>query len=183
MLVAELVVGIRFYHMTFSGSYLDMFVVCSLGYITLVALGQLLSNLVNTVQEASVVTQLLFFILIFLSGTTMPLDGLPESLQRIALFTPPTLMIILIQGVILGGDLTRHLLEIDALVSCCVTAVIIAVLVFRWDKSEKVTRRKRLQAVLAVVPLLAVGILLNSEFHFRPRIPAAKEIVAPVKPF
>lgn len=175
VVVAELGIGIGFYHMPFGGSYMGILAVCSLGYMTLAALGLLLSSIVNTMQEASVVTQLLFFILIFLSGATMPLDDLPGALQRIAIFTPPTLIIVPMQGMILLGDsIVVHLPEMLALALCCFTAATVAVLVFRWDKGEKVSRRNRVQALLAFVPLLAIGILFNSGSRAQHWIPTVK---------
>ncbi len=164
--VTELVVGLYVYHMPFGGSYAAIFVVCSVGYISLSALGLLLANIVNTAQEANVVTQLLFFAMIFLSGTTMPLNDLPRALQHIAIFTPPTLMIVPLEGMILRGDhLVQHLPEIIALSLSGLTASTVAVLIFRWDKDEKVPRRNRIQATLALIPLLVIGILFNSGSH------------------
>ena len=166
VLAAELLLGLYGYHMPFAGSISEFFLMCSVGYLTLSALGVLLSSLVNTVQEANVVIQLVFFVLLFLSGTTMPLEDLPRSLQRIATFTPPTLMIVPLNGILLRGDtLLQHAPEIAALLATCVAAGIVAVLVFRWDKYEKVPRRNRIQAIVTLIPLLIVGMVLNSSSH------------------
>jgi len=183
VVVTEFGIARGVYRMPFNGSYPEILFLCSLGYMTLAALGLLLSSIVNTMQEASVVTQLLFFILIFLSGATMPLDDLPSPLQRIAIFTPPTLIIVPLQGMILRGEsLVLHLPEMFALSLSFFTAVTITILVFRWDKDERVSRRNRIQASLALVPLLIVGLI----FNFGPRsqhwIPAAKNVVEPALP-
>jgi chromate transport protein ChrA len=99
----------------------------------------------------------------FLSGTTMPLDGLPGALQQIAIFTPPALIIVAIQGIILQGHgMAQILPELIALLLSGVTAVIVTALIFRWDKDEKVSRRNRIQASFALVPLLIIGIMLNT---------------------
>ena len=178
VLAAEFAIGRGIYKMPFSGSYLNFFIVCSLGYLTLSAFAVLLSSVVNTAEEANAVTQVLFFACIFLSGITMPLENLSPLLQRIAMFTPPTLMIVPMQGMILSGDgLFQHLPEMAALASCCLTAAAVGILVFRWDKDEKVPRRKRIQASLALVPLLVIGILLNAGASGPHWIPAP---VAPV---
>jgi ABC-2 type transport system permease protein len=171
--IAEFLIALYLYHIPFAGSYAAIFVMCSVGYMTLAVLGLLLSSIVSTVQEANVVTQLLFFVLIFLSGTTMPLDDLPRSLQHVAIFTPPTLMIVPLQGIILRGEpLSQYIPEILALLLTFFTAGIVAILVFRWDKGEKVSPRKRIQAAIALVPLLAIGILLNNSSRVRSWAPA-----------
>lgn len=178
--LVEFGIGIYFYHMPFTGSYPAFFAVCSLGYLSLSALGLVLSSIVNTAQEASVVTQLLFFVLLFLSGATMPLSDLPHALQRIAIFTPPTLIIVQLQGIILQGDgLARHLPELVALALCCLSAIGVAVLVFRWEKGEKVPRDNRLRALLALLPLLVVGFFLNSSDRVRQWVPPANDIASP----
>jgi ABC-2 type transport system permease protein len=174
--IAELLIAVYFYRISVAGSYVAIFVMCSVGYMALSALGLLLSSIVSTVQEANVVTQLLFFVLIFLSGTTMPLGDLPKSLQHAAIFTPPTLMIVPLQGIIVRGEpVAQYVPEILALLLTFLTASIVAILVFRWDKVERVSPRKRIQAAIALVPLLTVGILLNSGSRARSWNPAAND--------
>jgi len=180
VLLAEMGIGVGFYHMRCSGFYLEIFAVCSLGYFTLAALGLLLSSIVNTAQEASAVTQILFFALIFFSGTTMPLEKLSPSLQRLAVFTPPTLVIVPLQRMILRGDhLVQHLPEMAALILCGITATAIGILVFRWDKDERVSRRQRIHALLALVPLVLIGILLNNGVRVQHWLPAAQKSATP----
>src|SRR5216684_3055745 len=163
LLAGEVAIGRYFYHAPFQGSFLAILAVCSLGYFALSALGLLLSSVFNTAQEAGVVTQLLFVVLMFLSGTTMPLDQLPVSLQHVAVFTPPALIVVAIQGIILRGNGFAQILpELVALCLSGISAVIVTTLIFRWDKDEKVSRLNRLQASLALVPLLVMGIMLNT---------------------
>jgi ABC-type multidrug transport system permease subunit len=163
LLAVELAIGHYFYHAPFSGSFADIFTVCTLGYFALSALGLLLSSIFNTAQEAAVVTQLLFVVLMFLSGTTMPLDQLPVSLQHVAVFTPPALIIVAVQGIILRGHgFVQILPELIALCLSGISAIVVTTLIFRWDKDEKVSRRNRIQASLVLVPLLIIGIMLNT---------------------
>jgi|ERR1051326_1020962 ABC-type multidrug transport system permease subunit len=163
VMLVEVGIGVYFYHAPFRGSLLEICALCSLGYFALAALGLLLSSIFNTAQEAAVVTQLLFFVLMFLSGTTMPLDGLPGALQHVAIFTPPALIIVAIQGIILQGHGLAQILPVLLALSLSgITAVIVAMLIFRWDKDEKVSRRNRIQASFALVPLVIIGILLNT---------------------
>lgn len=163
VMLVEVGIAVFIYHAPFRGSFLGLFAVCSLGYSAFAALGLLLSSIFNTAQEAAVVTQLLFFVLMFLSGTTMPLDQLPGALQHVAIFTPPALIIVAIQGIALQGyGLFQVLPELLALSLSGITAVIVAMLIFRWDKDEKVSRRNRIQASFALVPLIIIGIVLNT---------------------
>jgi ABC-2 type transport system permease protein len=178
VLLAELAIGRYIYHAPMQGSYLAIVAVCSLGYLPLSALGLLLSSIFNTAQEAAVVTQLLFVLLMFLSGTTMPLNDLPGFLQHIAIFMPPALIIVAIEGIILRGySFVRILPEMTALSLSGITAVVVTTLIFRWDKNEKVSRQNRIQAFLALVPLLIIGILLNIGPRAGQWIPDVKQFV------
>jgi ABC-2 type transport system permease protein len=163
LLVVELAFGRYFYHAPLGGSYLAMGVLCSVAYFSLAGLGLLLSSIFDTAQEAAVVTQLLFFILIFLSGTTMPLGELPKALQHVAIFTPPSLFIVAMQGIVARGyGVLQMLPEMAALFLSGITAVIVTTLIFRWDKDEKVSQQNRIQASFALVPLLIIGIMFNT---------------------
>jgi ABC-type multidrug transport system permease subunit len=177
LLAGEVALGRYFYHAPFQGSFLAILAVCSLGYFALSALGLLLSSVFNTAQEAGVVTQLLFVVLMFLSGTTMPLDQLPVSLQHVAVFTPPALIIVAIQGIILRGNGFAQILpELASLCLSGISAVIVTTLIFRWDKDEKVSRLNRLQASLALVPLLVMGIMLNTGSWATQRVQDLKKV-------
>ncbi len=177
LLAGEVAIGRYFYHAPFQGSFLAILAVCSLGYFALSALGLLLSSVFNTAQEAGVVTQLLFVVLMFLSGTTMPLDQLPVSLQHVAVFTPPALIVVAIQGIILRGNGFAQILpELVALCLSGISAVIVTTLIFRWDKDEKVSRLNRLQASLALVPLLVMGIMLNTGSWAAERVQDLKKV-------
>jgi ABC-2 type transport system permease protein len=180
VLLVELAIVRFLYHAQFSGSYLAICAVCSVGYFSLSALGLLLSTIFNTAQEAAVVTQILFIVLMFLSGTTMPLDELPRFLQHVAIFTPPALVILSVEGAMRGSGLVQILPEMAALVLSGIAAMIVTALIFRWDKNEKVPRRNRLQASLALVPLLAVGVLLNLGPRAGQRIQDMKSVAPPM---
>jgi ABC-2 type transport system permease protein len=178
VLAIQLAVAICFYHAPLGGYYVGICAICTLGYFTLSALGLLLSTSLNTGQEAAVVTQLLFFVLMFISGTTMPLSELPRFVQHIAMFTPPAIIIVSLEAAMGGGTLLHSLPEVFALSLSCVTAIGVTALIFRWDKDEKVSRRNRLRALLALVPILILGILLNSGWHARWGTQATKKVIS-----
>lgn len=168
VVVLEFAIAVSIYRMPLAGSYLAIVVISTLGFLALASLGILLSSVVNTGQEASVITQLLFLLLILLSGTTMPLVKLPRIVQYLAVFTPPALMIVPTDGIILHGDhLSQHLPEILTLLVSFLTAFAVAILVFRWEKDEKVTPAARLKALAALLPLVVLGIVfsMNPKAH------------------
>jgi ABC-2 type transport system permease protein len=157
------------YHMPLSVSAaLGIFAVLSLGYMAVGALGMVIAGLVNTAQEAQILIQILFFVLLFLSGSAVPLARLPMFLQHVALFLPPTMMILAGQGLMIAHQsLTLHLPELLALALTAISSLSLAALLFRWEKEAKVRPHRWRLAVLAIVPMLFLGIWLNlsTSFH------------------
>jgi ABC-2 type transport system permease protein len=151
------------YHMPMPHSLLGMSVVFSLGFLALAGIGMVVAGASNTAQEAQVINQVLLLALLFLSGATVPLSHLSQSIQRIALFLPTTLMILAGQGVMLSGHgLKQHLPELVGLAVTSVASLGLAVAVFRWDKEVKPSPKQRLGALLALIPMLIFGIWLNT---------------------
>lgn len=164
----QFVLAVLIYHMPLHGSLFGLFLDFTLGYLAVGAIGMVIAGAVNTVQEAQVVNQIAFFALLFLSGTTVPLAFLPKFVQRIAPFLPPTLMIVAGQGMMITGDgLLQHWQELLCLLLTFVAAIWLAVSLFRWEKDAPLTRRNRLQALLALAPLILAGIWLNASPRFQ----------------
>ncbi|MGH9393540.1 MAG: ABC transporter permease, partial [Terriglobales bacterium] len=162
LVALQYALAVWWYHMPVRGSLWALWLVFSLGYLALGAIGLVVAGIVDTVQEATVWNNLLFFVLLFLTGTTLPLLELPRFIQHLALFMPPTLMILGSAGIMLGGQgLGQNLPEIIGLLLVTISCVGLGVALFRWEKEVKTSRRNRMQAALALIPLLAVGLWLN----------------------
>jgi len=187
LVVLQYILAVWLYHMPVHGSLLALWLVFTLGYLALGAIGLVVAGIVDTVQEATVWNQILFFALLFLTGTTLPLLQLPHFVQRLALFMPPTLMILGSAGIMLGGQgMAQNLPEIIGLALITVSSLGLGIALFRWEKEEKTTRRGRLQAALALIPLLAVGLWLNYSPSFQKKSQAyldasAQAFHAPVR--
>lgn len=168
LVALQYVLAVWWYKMPVQGSLVALWLVFSLGYLALGAIGLVVAGIVDTVQEATVWNQILFFGLLFLTGTTLPLVSLPGVIQHLALFMPPTLMILGSAGIMLGGQgVAQNWQVIIGLLLITISSLGLGVALFRWEKEEKTTRRQRLRAALALIPLLAVGLWLNYSPSFQ----------------
>ena len=164
----QFILAIGLYGMPVPASPFGLWLVYSLGYFALSGFGLVVAGVVNTMQEAQVVNQILFFGLLFLSGSTIPLPALSQTVQRLSLFLPPTLMIVAGEGLmLLHQTVASHWRELIGLALISVTTLGVAVALFRWEKEEKATRRSRMRAALALLPMLFVGVWLNGSPGFR----------------
>jgi len=168
LVVLQYALAVWWYKMPVHGSLWALWLVFSLGYLSLGAIGLVVAGIVDTVQEATVWNQILFFGLLFLTGTTLPLMSLPHFIQRLSLFMPPTLMILGSAGIMLGGQgVAQNWQVIIGLLLITCSSLGLGTALFRWEKEEKTTRRQRLQAALALIPVLIVGIWLNTSASFQ----------------
>ncbi|MGH9488678.1 MAG: ABC transporter permease [Terriglobales bacterium] len=168
LVVLQYVLAVWWFHMPVAGNLLALFVIFSLAFLALSAIGLVIACIVDTVQEAQVWIQILFFALLFLTGTTVPLMTLGHFIQRLALFLPPTLMILGGEMLMLGNTgWGTNLPEIIGLVLITLACWGLGVALFRWEKEQKSSRRARLRAALALAPILAVGLWLNFSPRFQ----------------
>src|SRR5216683_94305 len=105
MLVASLVTGLVhfipsavmlvllshfIYGMDLPDRWISLFVFISFGVLAFRSIGLMIASVVNSMQESQIVIQLLYFPMLFLSGTTIPMSVLPNWVQVVAQFIPAT---------------------------------------------------------------------------------------------
>jgi ABC-2 type transport system permease protein len=126
-----LLLGHFLFDVPMRGALLDTYIVTLVFIITNLALGLVISTLVNTQFQAM---QLAFFVLlpsILLSGFMFPFAGMPRPAQIIAEALPLTHFIRLIRGVILrGASLQELALELAILGGFIIVFMSIAILRF-----------------------------------------------------
>lgn len=75
----------------------------------------------------------IFYPMMFLSGASMPLEIMPETIQRIADFLPLTYVVKLLRGLWFGDAWGDHLLETGVLAGVLVVCTALAAWLFRWE--------------------------------------------------
>jgi ABC-2 type transport system permease protein len=71
--------------------------------------------------------------MMFLSGTGMPIEILPESIRKISAFFSPTYVVNLLRGLWAGEPWGEHLLDIGVLTGLLLLGTIVSVRTFRWE--------------------------------------------------
>lgn len=104
------------------------------GVLTFVALGQVVSGLAPTAGVAVMAGQLAYFSLLFVTDMILPIQMLPEWIQRVAVYLPSYAVIQLVRPPLmeslLATDLAHHL-TVAAVYT--VVAAVIAARLFRWS--------------------------------------------------
>jgi ABC-2 type transport system permease protein len=128
-----ILVGKIGYRVRFDGNVLSLLASFSLGALSFFAFGFLIASLSPTARIAQTVGMVIAFPMMFVSGATIPLEVLPESVRNAARFVPLTHVVTLLRGVWAGEVWGEHLTEVIVLLGVLVVGVIVSAKTFRWE--------------------------------------------------
>ena len=148
------------YHAPFPTRLISLFFFISIGLLAFRAMGMIIAAVVNSQQEATILIQLLYLPMLFLSGATFPLEMMPSWVQNIGNFLPATYLFLGMQSILLGGESalsTANLESALALVTAMGVALFVGVKLFRWEKEEKISGRAKLWILVVLAPFMISG--------------------------
>jgi ABC-2 type transport system permease protein len=132
MLLVSTVAWLLF-RVQFSGAIWTIVLALILGTLAMSALGYLIASLAPTARLAQVISMVIFYPMMFLSGAGMPSELLPATIQRIADFLPLTYVVRLLRGLWFGDALGTHWSELAILVGIIMVGGVLAARLFRWE--------------------------------------------------
>ena len=122
------------YAMPLPHHWISLLVMTTLGVCALRALGLMLAAVANTMQEAMIAIQLLYLLMLFLSGATIPAALLPNWAQTVAEFTPAAYLVTGFQGIFFRNqNVLDSAPAVGALLLSIVLGTFLAVQLFRWE--------------------------------------------------
>ena len=157
--IIEILLARWLFHVRDFGNLLSLFVLVTVATVSFAALGLTIASVTNTMQETQVICQIIWLLLIFLSGATFPLPHLPRVVQHLALFLPATYLVVGLHRAMIGAVAVWHLqIELFSLAAWAVLAFFISTQLFRWEPEEKVTRSAKAWAAATILPFLLLGV-------------------------
>lgn len=128
-----IVVGIIVYNIHFIGRLLPILFTFTLTTLSMFSIGLLVAGVLPSAKAVNLVSYLLYFPMIFLSGATIPLQVMPKSVQAAAHALPMTYGVELMQAAWLGKPLGDYTLDMLVLGGVFVVCTGVAVSLFRWE--------------------------------------------------
>jgi ABC-2 type transport system permease protein len=129
LLVATLVFGAHVY-----GSLLDLAVLALVGAVCFFCMGFAVSTFSRTAEGANTLGSVLWFPMMFLSGTFYPRELMPEPIQMASGYLPLSPLVDAMRGVSAHGEpVTNYLWAIAYMVAATVVAFAVASRRFRWE--------------------------------------------------
>jgi imidazolonepropionase-like amidohydrolase/ABC-type polysaccharide/polyol phosphate export permease len=136
-----------------------LFIFLTVAVLAFRSIGLIIASVVNSMQESSIIVQLLYLPMLFLSGATFPVTIMPEWLQIVAQFIPASHLYNGLQGILLRqeplADLWKSIL---ALLLTLAVSMFLSIKLFRWEKEEKVKSSAKLWVLAALAPFLILGV-------------------------
>jgi len=126
-------VGRILYHVAFDGNALIVAAAIVFSALAMFSIGYLIAAVAPTARAAQVIGMVIFYPMMFLSGATMPIEVLPESVQRVSAFLPLTYAVKLLKGLWFGASWTDFALEAAVLLGVLVVCTALAARFFRWE--------------------------------------------------
>lgn len=152
-----------------AGPMTSLAVVALAGFFAFIPLGLFVGSAARDMRTAPPIANLIFFPMMFLSGSAVPYAILPPWLQTAGRLLPATYLVEALQGIIVRNDpLVRLSAPIGILVLTGLVGVFMNALLFRWESEEKIDPKKlalalgTLAVFLLLVALLAPPVGMKS---------------------
>ena len=127
------IVGWLLYRVQFEGQVMAVILAVVFCGLAMFSIGYLIAGLAPGARTAQVVGMVVFYPMMFLSGASIPLEVMPETIQRIADFLPLTYVVRLLRGLWFGDTWGEHLLETAVLAGVLLVCTALAARFFRWE--------------------------------------------------
>jgi imidazolonepropionase-like amidohydrolase/ABC-type multidrug transport system permease subunit len=147
------------YHDPLPKNIISLTIFVSIGLIAFRAMGMIIAAVVNSAQEATILIQILYLPMLFLSGATFPISYMPDWLQIVAHFLPATYLHDGLNNIMITGQ--SVFANWEAALGLIVTTAVglfVGVKLFRWEKEEKIAGRAKLWILAVLAPFVVMGV-------------------------
>jgi ABC-2 type transport system permease protein len=132
-MVGLVLVGWLLYRVHFEGNVLTVIVAVIFCGLSMCSVGYLIGSVAPSARTAQVVSMVIFYPMLFLSGAGIPLEIMPATIKKVASFLPLTYVVKLLRGLWFGNSWGEHLLETAVLGGILVFGAVLATRFFRWE--------------------------------------------------
>lgn len=126
-----LIVGILVYHIQIKGGFLSICAGILFSIAAMFSMGFLFTAIGRDLKSTSLLCYIFYFVILFLSGATMPDMLFPDIVKRISNLLPMTYAVDLMQGVFAGDGLSLHGNELLILGSITVVFTVIGAVLYK----------------------------------------------------
>ena len=175
-LIVLMLLGRALFGMQMAGTWPTLVAVYLCGACALVPIGLLVGSAARDIRTAPAIANLLFFPLMFLSGSALPFAMLPEGVKRFARFLPTTYLNESYAGVIVRGETLWSLAgTLVVLLALGAIGLVLTSMLFRWEGTDPIPRRSLALIAAAFAITLGVSALAAPAFRLN-ELPGTRRI-------
>lgn len=126
-----LIAGKLLYHIRLKGDFLSVCVGILLSIAAMFSIGFLLTAIGRDLKGTNMLCYVVYFVMLFLSGATMPDQMFPETMKKISGCLPMTHAVDLMQGIFAGERLSLHIKELLILGTLSVICTAVGAILYR----------------------------------------------------
>lgn len=128
-----IIVAKVFFNLTFIGNVFEVIIIFILSMLSIFSIGFLIASVAPNMKSANAIANLVYFPMLFLTGATIPLEIMPEFMQKISNILPVTHAVNAMKDVWLGKGLANAWINILVLIIVLIICLIISLKTFRWE--------------------------------------------------
>lgn len=132
-IILLIVVGKLAFDLQFMGNVFQFIAALLLSMVSIFSMGFMIAAVAPNNRSATLMANLIYFPMLFLSGSTLPRQVLPSAAITISKVMPLTHSVTLLQGIWLGGPLGDFGLELAILAGFAIICAAISIKAFRWE--------------------------------------------------
>lgn len=126
-----LISGKLLYHIQIKGAFLSICISMLLSIAAMFSLGFLFTAIGRDLKSTTLLCYLFYFIMLFLSGSTMPDMLFPDTIKKFSVLLPMTYAVDLMQGIFAGDSLSLHGKELLVLGLLTVICTVVGAILYR----------------------------------------------------
>ncbi len=128
-----IIVGIMVFDLKFYGNPIMVFLGVLLVMVSIFSIGLFIAGFTKNAKAALAISYVIYFPMLFLSGATLPLQFMPETIQNISKAFPLTYGIELVRGLWLGQSVFDFGLQILVLLGFFIVLGGLSLKMFKWE--------------------------------------------------
>ena len=132
-MIILIVIGKVAFDLHFPGNILWAALAFILVTMSIFSLGLVIAGVSPDGKSANVISYLIYFPMLFLSGAAMPMEIMPKTIVTISKILPLTYGVDLLKGIWLGQNNTKCLLDIAVLTGILIICSVVSLKAFKWE--------------------------------------------------
>lgn len=127
------ILGKVLYDVSFEGDVLQVGLAFLLSIVNTFSIGFFVASFISNSKAATAVANVLYFPMLFLSGATIPVETMPDTIKKISRFIPLSYAVEIMKGTWHGDSLKAYGKEILILSVIAVICMVLSAICFRWE--------------------------------------------------